>query len=141
MKNILESHIFAINCVDDENDAIIINLTLILYDNNSWRAELRDSKKRFFVLETPNGKYNSYTFEQYLDCAITNHLHIVYDYFEGYISVYLNGGGFCDQANCLSQVENNQNLFLLDKKINNYKQMLLELEKCKEKIEHLYPTS
>lgn len=105
MSTILQLYNFSLNCIDEECEKITINLNLTLHDNGKWSATIRDSKGRLFEITTYDNKYNCYTFNDYLESAKNESLNIVYDIFEDYITVFLKGGDFCDQANGLYQIK------------------------------------
>jgi len=139
MKIEVESHNFQINATDENCDNIKINLILTKYSDNSWSAIARDSHKRLFQLFTHDGKYTCFTFQNYIEWAKNDSLNICYDIFEDCITLFLKGGGFCDSANGLYQVESMENLQLLEKEIEKQKNILINLENARKEIKDLFP--
>lgn len=128
---------------DDENkNNIHINLELKKFDNLEWCVDIYDSKERHFFLKTKDNTNNKYTFdfEHYYNKAITNQLDITYDLFENILCIYLDGGGFCDQANYLEEIfDFKDNLSMLKEKIIRFENKINELNEIKNKIKNQYP--
>lgn len=138
--NIIKEYNTTILTKDENNKEINVNLNLVAFDNLEWTADIYDSKGRHFCLKTKDNINDKYThnFEHYYNKAIKNQLNIIYDYEE--VLVYLDGGGFCDQANNLYECFNiNDNLSLLEKQINELENEIDELKKIKDTIKNKYP--
>lgn len=107
---------------DHKQKSVKIKIILTEKENDTFNAEAYDSEGRYFK-STMNKNYQRYR-NIFLNFADK----VIYDNFDGYLTVYLDGGGFCD-FNGLSLIRTVSDI---DEETDTLREKLVELENEKK---------
>jgi|LakMenEpi03Aug12_release.lakeMendotaPanAssembly.Ray.scaffolds.fasta_scaffold337269_1 hypothetical protein len=130
-----------INTYDEYNHHIIINIKLCKINNIEWTIDIYDSKYRHFYTKIND---NNLSFNYYHNKSINNELNIFYNIVDNYILVNIivknNKLDNNYKISIKEVIDYKDNLYLLEKELNKYKNIISELNSYKSNILNLYPT-
>jgi hypothetical protein len=126
------------NIKDDNNDNIDLKIIFNEIDDEFHQRKIKafDTKGRYFYAE-----YAAYNmdhcqeFEYYKNKVLNKELNIIFNNFEGRLTIFLDGGGFRDSFGLDEEIDSPLNLLTINKKIIKAKDQLKELEEQKTKSE------
>ena len=126
------------NIKDDNNDNIDLKIIFNEINDEFHQRKIKafDTKGRYFYAE-----YAAYNmdhcqeFEYYKNKVLNKELNIIFNNFEGRLTIFLDGGGFRDSFGLDEEIDSPLNLLTINKKIIKAKDQLKELEEQKTKSE------